>query len=473
MRELKQNWKDLFGGFKLAFDLWKIVLAFAGIALTVIVLYVTNTLADKLVIGIFGALVALAILYALINMLDKAARSAGKEAKPVSTKKKIVFFGLAVAIAIVTLILILATSEGTQKLVTKAIAWIFGVAIWALFGGAITRIATVEVATDDRIGLSEAFRFALKKYREYILAPVLAVAFIAFMSFLIWLGMLVSSIPWFGTVILVIIIFPLVILAGFIITLVVIGLLFGFPLMWPTVSAEGSDSFDALSRAYSYLYSRPWKYIWYNLVALLYALACLIFICLFFHFSVGVMRRAGGRTDTMQEIWPRVDGHISTMLEHAQDFGNDTVMAPLDRYVLRRLSAPGRWVSEYARGVIAAVNPKPAEVDKKNIAFHMDWATFWMSVGLCLYAALFASFAFALAFSMWSAIYFLLRKDVDGTEMTEVFIEEEEEETPESPGFDTEGESASAEDAEPEEKKEDAGEAPEESSEDTPLDDED
>jgi len=459
MRELKQNWKDLFGGFKLAFDLWKIVLAFGGIALTALVLYIVNNLDERLVIGIFGLLLFLAILYALFNLVNKAAKS-GKEGKPISTKKMIVFFSLAVVVLIVTAVLAFAVSDGTQKIVTKAIAWIFVVAIWALFGGAISRIATVEIATDDRIGLSEAFRFALKKYREYILAPVLAVAFIAFMSFLIWLGMLVSSIPWLGTVILVIIIFPLVILAAFIITLIVVGLLFGFPLMWPTVSAEGSDSFDALSRAYSYLYSRPWKYIWYNLVAMLYALACLIFICLFFHFSVNVMQWAGGRTDTMRAIWPRVDGHISATLEHAQTFGNKTVMDPLNRHVLSRVSAPGRWVNEYARGVIALVNPNPAEPVKTNVPFHKDWATWWMSLGLCLYTALFASFAFALAFSLWSTIYLLLRKDVDGTEMTEVFIEEEEEEAPESPGFDTEGESASTEEGEVEEKKEDAGEGP-------------
>ena len=37
--------------------------------------------------------------------------------------------------------------------------------------------------------------------------------------------------------------------------------------MWPTVSAEGTDSFDALSRSYSYTYQRPVNYLFYAAVA--------------------------------------------------------------------------------------------------------------------------------------------------------------------------------------------------------------
>ena len=60
---------------------------------------------------------------------------------------------------------------------------------------------------------------------------------------------------------------PLVLIAAFLMTLVLIGVLFGWPLMWGTISAEGTDSFDALSRSYAYTFQRPLHYLFYAAVA--------------------------------------------------------------------------------------------------------------------------------------------------------------------------------------------------------------
>ena len=40
-------------------------------------------------------------------------------------------------------------------------------------------------------------------------------------------------------------------------TLILLGLTGGFNLMYPTIAVEGSDSFDAISRSFSYVYARP------------------------------------------------------------------------------------------------------------------------------------------------------------------------------------------------------------------------
>ena len=37
------------------------------------------------------------------------------------------------------------------------------------------------------------------------------------------------------------------------------GTVGGFGLMYPTVAVEGSDSFDAISRSFSYVFARPWR----------------------------------------------------------------------------------------------------------------------------------------------------------------------------------------------------------------------
>jgi len=63
------------------------------------------------------------------------------------------------------------------------------------------------------------------------------------------------------------ILWPLVLLAGFVMAVLLLGLLFGWPLMWAAISAEGTDAFDALSRSYAYVFQRPLNYLFYAFVA--------------------------------------------------------------------------------------------------------------------------------------------------------------------------------------------------------------
>jgi len=46
-------------------------------------------------------------------------------------------------------------------------------------------------------------------------------------------------------------------------TLLLVGVLLGWPLMWATISVEGTDSFDALSRTYAYVFQKPLRYAAY------------------------------------------------------------------------------------------------------------------------------------------------------------------------------------------------------------------
>ena len=455
MRELKQNWKDLFGGFRIAFDLWKIALAFMGIALTVLVLVVCNknNLDPRVVIGVFAGLLVVGVVGVLLSAQNKSS-------KPLSSKKTIAF--LILIAVIIALAVLFASMDALHGGVLSVIRALLVLALWALFGGAIVRIAAVEIATDDRIGLGEALRFAGKRYREYILAPILAIVFIGILGLLIYVGMLVSAIPYLGTCFLVFFIFPLVILAGFIITLVFIGLWFGFPLMWPTISAEGSDAFDALSRAYSYLYSRPWRWIWYNLVALGYFVAILLFVSAFFRFSVNAMERFS-QTPGIRQAFPHVRRNVEGMLAYAVEPIDQARMLPLDMlYPEAEKARPSVFMGGTNAGSLLTGE---GEVFVP-LTGHQTVAKVLMSIWLYVYTALFVAFLFSLAFCLNTIIYFLLRKDVDGTDMTEVFIEEEEEEAPAASGFDTETETTPAEEEETADKSEAQQEAAEEETED-------
>ena len=138
----------------------------------------------------------------------------------------------------------------------------------------------VQLAREEKIGLVESVKFVLKKYLSYIGAPVFPIVGILFFVVLCVLGGLLGRIPWFGEIFAgVLWVLPLI--AGFVMVIIAIGLVLGWPLMYATISAEGSDSFDAISRSYSYIYQRPWRYAWYWVVSVLYGAIVIAFVTMF------------------------------------------------------------------------------------------------------------------------------------------------------------------------------------------------
>ena len=84
------------------------------------------------------------------------------------------------------------------------------------------------------------------------LAPLIIVGALALLLWLFGLGNLIPVFAevWDG------LLFPLVLLGGLAMAVALFGMI-GWPMIHATLSAEGSDSFDALSRSYSYVY-RSW-----------------------------------------------------------------------------------------------------------------------------------------------------------------------------------------------------------------------
>jgi len=70
----------------------------------------------------------------------------------------------------------------------------------------------------------------------------------------------------------------LALIAGALIAVVSIGTVAGFGLMFPAVAYDGSDCFDAISRCFSYVYSRPWRMAFYTVIASVYGAICYLFV---------------------------------------------------------------------------------------------------------------------------------------------------------------------------------------------------
>ncbi len=137
--------------------------------------------------------------------------------------------------------------------------------VWSLFGGAITRIAVVRLGRDERVGLRESLDFARRKLLSFLGAPLLPLLAIVLLGLpLILLGLLMRL--EIG-VLLAGILWVAIGLTGLVMALFGIGLFFGWPLMWSTISTEGTDAFDAISRSYAYTFQRPLQYLLYAVLA--------------------------------------------------------------------------------------------------------------------------------------------------------------------------------------------------------------
>ena len=260
----------------------------------------------------------------------------------------------------------------------------------AVFGGAITRVAAVQVARDEKLSLRSALRFSTGKFVSFVSAPLIPVLIIAAVGLAIAAAGALGNIPWFGEL-FVSLAFVFALLGGFLIALVLVGLVGGFTMMYPTVAAEGTDSFDAISRSFSYLFAKPWRLGFFAVVAAAYAAATYLFVRLFLwlvlvcsHTAAGlfIFRDAGGRTNLLSALWPSPPSF--TRLSYDIDFIN--------------LSG----VQSLAAGILA----------------------FW----IYLIVALLAAYAVSLYFSLGTIVYFLMRREVDATELEEVYLDPHDEE---------------------------------------------
>ena len=247
---------------------------------------------------------------------------------------------------------------------------LWATAVWAFFGGAISRIAALQIAREEQIGLRPALKHAREKFLAYFSAPLLplvGVLLVTLLTALIGLlmrsdvGLLIAGLIW-----------PLVLIGGLLMGIFLLGLFFGWPLMWGAISTEGSDSFDALSRSYSYVYQRPYHYLFYAIVAsflgVLGGLLVYYFASAVFHLSLWAAS------------WGCGDRCGSTPVKRPMGTGS--------------LSTVGGWGAKLIGFWIGCV---------RLVAVGFAYSYFWTAS---------------------TTIYLLLRYHVDGTEMDEVYLDE-------------------------------------------------
>lgn len=279
---------------------------------------------------------------------------------------------------------------------------LYTLAVWGLFAGAITRIAAVQYARKEKLGIGEAIRFARAKYKSFLIAPLLPLAGILAMALIMFLGSLMIHIPWVG-ILLASILWFLPLIAGIIIVIMILAYI-GWPIMYATISTEGSDSFDAISRSLAYVWQRPAHYLFYFLVSALYGILVVFIVVL-----------------------------VVTCVVYAAKWGVGSVEEQFNWYYNPQSPAVSALFvyapeSYHWREILTGTTSRQEYADM--VANLRDWphhlAAWIMAVWMHLMFLFVVAFAYSYFWCAGTIIYFLMRKKVDDTDLDEVYLEEEE-----------------------------------------------
>ncbi|MBC8551848.1 MAG: hypothetical protein H8D23_19545 [Candidatus Brocadiales bacterium] len=254
--------------------------------------------------------------------------------------------------------------------------------IWSVFAGSITRLTALESGRGEKAGLKDSISFVMRKFWSYFWSPLTPVLGVLFFIACNVAGGLLGKIEFAGEI-AVAVGFPLAIISGFLIVFLGIIGVIGFILMFPAISSEGSDAFDAISRAYSYVLSRPLHFLSLFITIIVCGTilsfvagygACLIMQTSYFTVGLGM----GGKLNEIRAFIAGLSG------------GGDT---------------------------ITSLNP-----------ISMRIAALLFMLYIVLIKVIVGSIIIAFAGSASTIAYLIMRKHVDGTEMDDIFIDANDEE---------------------------------------------
>jgi hypothetical protein len=253
-----------------------------------------------------------------------------------------------------------------SDLLALLLSALWSLAVWAYFGAAISRAAAVQLATGEQVGWGASLRWAGAKWLAYFSAPLLPLVGVAVAVLpILVLGLLMR---FDFLAVLAALIWPLVLAGGFVMAILLIGVLLGWPLMWATISVEGTDSFDALNRTYAYVFQRPLHYFFYVIVAAL----------------IGWLG------------WFVVENFAASVIWLAS------------------------WAASWGAGALPIDDLTAGSGGDSSLAHAAKWlVNFWG--GWVKLLAIGYSFSYFGVAS--TAIYYLLRRDVDARETDEVFLD--------------------------------------------------
>jgi hypothetical protein len=251
--------------------------------------------------------------------------------------------------------------------------------VWSLFGAGITRIAALALTRGDRMGFRAGLGWGVRRWMSYASGPLIPLIGVFILALPLLVFGLLMKLDF--AVMLLSIIWPVALVLGFLMAMLLVGLFFGWPLMWATVGVESTDAFDSLSRAYSYVFHRPLRLLFYVIVAAVLGILAWIVVSLFYELTVNL------------PLWGISWGAGDARTEEVANYAGEVIGGPRVREEWNMFSVGAAVI-----GFWTAV--------AKTLAWGFVFAYFWSAA---------------------TAIYLLLRKVEDGTEINEVTLDDDRE----------------------------------------------
>lgn len=265
-------------------------------------------------------------------------------------------------------------------------------ALIAIFGGAISRMAATEFARGERISWTQALAFSLRRgvaFTSTLAAPLFGALVVG--GIVALAGWALLSIGWVQVAGAILYGLALLLILGAVLLLV--GYVFGFPLLIPALACEGTDAIDAIQRAYAYVLGRPVRLIAYTLLSLAMMVALLTVVAGIGNATIRTTAIATTAltSDTVTEaVRSEVDGLVKPP-------------PPTIDSLLLRTSAP----------------PTPKDYGT-SLNTTKEIVNFWHNVVALLVAGIGVSYFF----SSSTVLYLILREINDGQDHTELWTPE-------------------------------------------------
>ncbi|MBI5865625.1 MAG: hypothetical protein HZB38_14175 [Planctomycetes bacterium] len=299
----------------------------------------------------------------------------------------------------------------TQRPFYAALFGVLVLLVGAPLLGTICRLTAITVAREELPEFNPAFAFMRRRYAALVGAPLACVGLVLGICLLLAIGGIVGAIPYIGPLLSGLTFF-LAIFGGAAAAFFLLLLIVGFPMMWPTIAVEGSDTFDALQRSCAYMFQR------HGLAALCFSLLSL----------VGGVYLLAARVVAVLVLKLTHDG-IGAGMNLLRSSSETSTIGRLDAMwwmpkwqdlsLLPSLDGPPMW------GVIGYAPMSGSEAV----------GAFLIGLWVFLIVALVAAFAMSYFFAGATETYFILRQAEDNVPAAEICYEEQTDEiTGESAG---------------------------------------
>jgi hypothetical protein len=269
MSTRRGDYRDLLGAYGLALDAKKLIVAFAAVLMTGLILFLGTCIDDRL----------MEVEWTPTPIAVEAGDIGGEWSVWIADQVDQTPLGATQHLCARVASVLNPFHGGIAHLVMSVAIICLLLGVWSYHGGIISRLAVLEYARDDLPTLAEAEASVRARKPSYFMAPVTPVLLILCLAVMGGVIGLVASIPYVGPILLLLPGLPAaIILALLIVFLAVVGLL-AFGMMMPAVSADGKGAFETWTTTYSYVLWGFSRFLVYSLLAAAVGIVATIAAC--------------------------------------------------------------------------------------------------------------------------------------------------------------------------------------------------